>query len=732
MEFLSYEDIELAEVLARIPRKGRDRMQFGIIELDLAGIIVAYNMGEAKITGRNASDMIGKNFFSDIAPCTQTPEFYGRFKAGVQKGNFSARFDYLFNHEMNPVAVRVSMMMNTIENENRVLLLIRLLPPEERERAEKDKDRLRDVEQKRRERDGAQALEPIMATGPHAALALTEPKRAALVAQTMTVPTPPVAASLPDLDGASFKPSLAAPKAARAQALTIAALEDIAFGRAAFELPEALIARMERSVAALDKALAEGVSVYGVTSGFGPLSNEAANTDAVAHQRGLLRHLASGVGKPFSVAQTRAALIARLQTLLQGYSGASEALLRLLKRALDEGITPIVPQMGTVGASGDLTPLAHVALALAGEGDVMIGRQQRSAQGVMSERGILALSLERRDALALVNGCAFASGIAALNGARARRLLRWTTVMASAYSQVLLGFHESLAPVLSKIRPHIGQMTVRAELARLCKGSTRMKSSPDVGTPPQDVYSVRCQSQLFGAVLDTLDHHDTTVEIELNSVSDNPIIDPDSGQVVHGGNFFGQHVGFASDYLRMSLIQWAQWLERAMARLVDPALSPKAGLEPQLRGRERQSGFMGAQVTMSALFAEVRSMATPASVQGSSTNSNNQDIVPLATIAARQTSDALDILANMAGILALALSQAMDLIERSSNETLASSAKQSAEQLGFAPAAVALRAKVRELVPMLRDDRSMGGEISTIAGLLSQKEPAGDAEIHMF
>jgi tyrosine ammonia-lyase len=719
MEFLSYEDIELVEVLARIPRKGRDRMQFGIIELDLRGTVMAYNMGEAKISGRNAIDMIGKNFFSDIAPCTKTPEFYGRFKAGVEKGNFSARFDYLFNHEMNPVAVRVSMILSEIENENRVLLLIRVLPPEERDRAARDMDRLRDVEQKRRERE---VLEPRQLSA--------TPSLETTRAPTEKVAPAPVrmpAQPLPDLDASDFVPSTAAATSPRPRQLSIDLLEDIAYGRTPFELNDAMLERTRKSALVLEKALGDGVAVYGITSGFGPLSTEAANPDAVAHQRSLLRHLATGVGRPFSVVQTRAAMVARLQTLLQGYSGASDEVVNLLKRVLDDGLTPIVPQMGTVGASGDLTPLAHVALALAGEGDVMIGRQQRSAQSALSERGIIPLSLEKRDALALVNGCSFATAVAALNGARARRLLRWTLLAASAYTQVLQGFHESLSPLFSKVRPHIGQMTIRAELARLSKASTRMKAVPDMGTPPQDVYSVRCLSQLFGAVLDALDHHDTTVEIELNSVSDNPIIDPDSAQVVHGGNFFGQHVGFASDYLRTTLIQWAQWLERAMARLVDPNLHGQniAGLEPQLRGRPKQSGFMGAQVTASALLAELRCMALPASVQGMSTNSNNQDIVPLATIAARQTSDVLDILANISAIFTLAVCQAMDLTEKS---TLVEASRN--KEGNYTPAAVAMRAKVRELVPMLRDDRAMSGEITTIAALLSQKEPGGGAEVY--
>ena len=721
MDFLSFDDVELSDVLARIPRKGRDRMQFGIIELDFNGVIMAYNMGEAQMSGRNASDMIGKNFFTDMAPCTKTPEFYGRFKAGVASGTFSVRFDYLFDYESEPRAVRVSMMSSRIEGADRVLLLIRILPAEDRARAEEQHQRLAEVEQSRKAREQAAAIKAMENTME------TTGAGAKIYAPAAQVYAPQVPTSAPAVTQPVAPPaqlpaqqplSAAPPSYARLAPLTPRLLDNIANARQEFELDAAILAQTQHSVLALDKAIADGVPIYGITSGFGPMLDEPAVADPAEHQRALLRHLAAGVGKPFSVVQTRAAMVARLQTLLQGHSGASEKVILALKLMLDQGIVPVVPQIGTVGASGDLTPLAHLALGLCGEGDVVFNRQQRSASSVFAERRIVAPLLTRRDALALVNGCSFSAAIAGLNGARTRRLLRWNMLCMAAYSQILCAHDQALAPIFATLRPHVGQALVREELARLHAGNSRTKAQADIGMPPQDPYTLRCQTQLFGAVLDALEHHDATVEIELNSVSDNPIIDLANGAVVHGGNFFGQHVGLVSDYLRMSIVQWAQWCERAMARLIDPTLNGQS-LPPQLRGKPGHSGFMGAQVTATALLAELKCSAIAASVQGVSTNANNQDIVPMATLAARQTSDSLDLLANLQAILLLALCQAIDSLT-------------TRRERPFSPAVHALHERVREHIPELAADRSMTHDIQLIAAMMNNREPSEHLRIVYF
>jgi photoactive yellow protein len=320
VELLSYDGIDLAEVLPRIPRRGRDRMTFGIIELDYDGIVRAYNMGEAKISGRDPKDMIGRHFFTDIAPCTQTPEFYGRFKAGIRSGNLNARFDYVFNHQMDPTAVRVTMITSVVEGEQRVLVLVRVLTADERERSERDHERMRSARQ--------QAAQPRPTPLP------AKPRK------ELELPTfEPVA----EFDSAPIVPPKRLPPP-----LTIAELEHIALGKSSVTLPDGWLARTEAAAALVDLLLSQGLPIYGLTSGFGPLAHEPAEASDEDHQAGLLRHLATGVGKPFSIEHTRAAMAARLHTLTFGHSAVSPRVIESLKSALDGGLTPVVPQLGSV------------------------------------------------------------------------------------------------------------------------------------------------------------------------------------------------------------------------------------------------------------------------------------------------------------------------------------------------------------------------------------------------
>lgn len=720
MELLSFDGIDLAEVVSRIPRKGRDRMPFGIIELDYDGKIIAYNMGEAKLSKRNPKEMIGLNFFEDVAPCTKTPVFYGRFKAGVQSGNLNARFDYLFDHEMEPLAVRVTMITSTIDAEPRVLVLIRILKDDERERAQIDHERMAAIERARAERAAQEARYGAPAAPAPQDARYGAPAAAALQEARYVAPAAPVRPMSSNERLANMGPPLRpAPKPApvvQAAAyhrnnLSIVDIEAIA----RTEDPAVISPEMRAQCRASHQQLLQiGDSerpIYGLTSGFGPQPGQAAS-EPEQHQLGLLRNLACAVGKPFSLLQTRAAMAARLHTLGLGHSGVSEATLNSLALFLNQGLTPIVP---AVGANDDQTPMAHVALALCGEGDVSFRGQKRSAASVLAEMGATPLQLTQRDGLALVNGCAFSTGIAALNGASARRLLRWILVAASTYSQLLEAFDEAYSSLHAALRPHAGQILVREQLAALLQGNTRLRSCAASTSPAQDAWTLRCQTQLFGACLDALDHHDATVEIEINSVSDNPVMDPKRDELAHGGNFYGLHVGLASDYLRVALVHTAQWCERALARLVDPALS---GLPAQLRGDPTSSGLMGAQLTATALLAEIKAMSMAASVQGTSSNANHQDVMPMATLAARTTSDAIEHQAHLVGLLLMALSQAMDHVARRDKSAFSESARE-------------LYNAVREVSPKLNADRSLSNEIGLLAKRVLSKDPPGESTVWM-
>ncbi|MEL6335897.1 MAG: aromatic amino acid ammonia-lyase [Pseudomonadota bacterium] len=514
------------------------------------------------------------------------------------------------------------------------------------------------------------------------------------------------------------------------EGLTLVQAAAIAMGERSVALSAAVRDRMDAARWRLDAAVESGRPIYGVSTGFGPLAGRAVPVDAEpressdaarssALQTGLVYHLATGVGPSLDWVTARAVVVARLSALARGYSGASEGLIGRLVALLNAPVAPAVPSKGTVGASGDLTPLAHVALALMGEGrfidhdGALLGDAEAFAQ---MRSGPLAMT--SRDGLALVNGTAAMTGIAALNAIRAARLLAWQVRLSFAFSEILGGRREALHPALARARPHPGQIAVTDTLAVLAARSARLRDTamPQEGAhqpeappePLQDAYTLRCVPQVLGAVADTLRFHDDLVERELNGVSDNPIFPAETApHAVHGGNFMGQHVAAASDALSTAVVTMAGLAERQVARLTDERLN--GGLPPFLcRGiAGAESGLMGAQVTATALLAEMRTRSVPASIQSISTNGANQDVVSMGTIAARngaaQITDASRILA----ILALAVAQGIDIVGED----------------GFAPESGALQAAVRRLSPPLLADRPLAEEIEALADHLLASDP---------
>lgn len=475
----------------------------------------------------------------------------------------------------------------------------------------------------------------------------------------------------------------------------------------------------------LESLVADQRRIYGVTTGYGPLACQHVSPEAAEDlQRNLIYHLASGVGPEYGKEQTRAILAARIINLSRGYSAVRPATVQFLLTCLREDLLPCVPQIGTVGASGDLTPLAHLALGWLGEGMVHYKGERMPAADALSACGLEPLTLTYKEGLALVNGTSAMSAIAARNAVLARRAMNWSLRLSCGYAEVLGGKLEAWDERLGQVRPHPGQQWAAAQLRQHSRGSSRLEASK---APPridfdqaregvidaqpllQDPYSIRCLPQIYGAVSDVLDFHDSVIRIELNSVSDNPIFFPDNEafepQVLHGGNFFGQHVAFASDSLHMAVIQMGVHIERKIARLTDASLNQglPAFLQPLRNGV--QSGFMGAQVSATSLVAEMRSEATPASIQSIPTNANNQDIVPMGTIAARKTAKALDHLFRLLAIDAMVIVQAMELRQ------LLSPLPDS----GFSSSSKALAAWLRRSHAALSQDRPLGGEIESLS-----------------
>lgn len=503
--------------------------------------------------------------------------------------------------------------------------------------------------------------------------------------------------------------------------LTFSQLQHIAHG-ASLEFDDRHWDAVAEGRAFLERMIAERRRIYGVTTGYGPLANTYVDPEASAElQRGLVNHLSSGVGPLFEAPEVRAMTAARAATLARGHSAVRPETLRLMLDCLDADLVPHVPTIGTVGASGDLTPLAHITLALTGQGRVWLRGVDMSAREAFEQTGLQPLDPEGKDALALVNGTSAMTGVAGLNAGRARRSVQLSVLLTILHGEALGGHREALAPNLSRVRPHPGQLWAQQALWRASEGTRRLASveQPPARLPdgmsagqalhqqplPQDAYTFRCAPQHLGAVVDALLYHEQVVSRELYAVTDNPVFFPDQEVVLHGGNFFGQHVALASDALNNALLTLAVHSERRIARITDPGLSN--GLPPFLRGNDNgcHSGFMGAQVTATALVAELRTHANPASIQSIPTNANNQDVVTMGTVAARRCSWTLQRLSELLAIEALVLAQGYDL--------------RGGAKAGFCPSSRALAGWVRERAEHLENDRPLWDDISNLAASIA-------------
>ncbi|MEM6824822.1 MAG: aromatic amino acid ammonia-lyase [Pseudomonadota bacterium] len=474
----------------------------------------------------------------------------------------------------------------------------------------------------------------------------------------------------------------------------------------------------------LSKIIEEGRHVYGVTTGFGPLANRLIEADQGPNlQQNLIHHLATGLGPELGWSEARLVLLARLNSIARGLSGASEASISALEAISNSDLAPALPSRGTVGASGDLTPLAHMVLCLQARGDFLERDGTRvDGRAALKRLGLAPLGLDNRDGLALVNGTSAMTGIAVRTAVLSRRAVDWALALTAGLAECLFARSEAWHMDFASARPHAGQRAATVALQRCLTGSDWVVVDPiskehlsvsGVETTPlagQDAYTLRCAPQVIGAVLDTLDWHDSIVEIELNSVTDNPIL-PSGYEppALHGGNFMGQHVALASDSLSTALVVLAGFAERQIARVTDERLN--RGLPAFLQGATvgLNSGLMGAQVTATAILSELRTGGA-ASIQSISTNGANQDVVSLGTVAARLAAAKLQGVFEVQAVLALCVAQAMDLRERG-------------ETRAFSGVAQRLRNLVREESGPLAEDRPLSEEITRLAKRLSQQSP---------
>ncbi len=464
--------------------------------------------------------------------------------------------------------------------------------------------------------------------------------------------------------------------------------------------PHARVA-VDASRAAIEAILAAGETVYGVNTGFGHLAHvRVGPADLARLQQNLLRSHAVGVGGPFGPETTRAIMLLRANVLAAGHSGVRAVVLDTLLALLNEGIDPWLPRQGSVGASGDLAPLAHLALVLIGEGFVRGSDGARAPAGpALEAAGITPIALAAKEGLALINGTQAMTGLGALVVNRCERLARSADIVGALSVEAQLGSHTPFDARLHALRPHPGQIASATLLRRLLHGGGVAGSHEDC-EKVQDAYSFRCMPQVHGAARDAIAQAAAVLGREINSVTDNPTVFADTGEVLSGGNFHGQPVAMVLDYLALGAGEIGSISERRIEQLVNPKLS---GLPPFLVAEPGlNSGFMMAQVTAAALVSESKLLCHPASSDSIPTSANQEDHVSMGPIAARKGFRILENSEQILGIELLVACQAIDM-----HAPLRPSA-----------ALCAVHDEVRAHVPYLDADRVLHPELEEAARLI--------------
>ncbi len=488
---------------------------------------------------------------------------------------------------------------------------------------------------------------------------------------------------------------------------------DLAQQRAAVKLCDSrsFRERITRGAELLDRILDEDGVIYGVTTGYG----DSCTVDVPAKLAWelpihLTRFHGCGTGRHLSVEASRAVLVARLASLCRGYSGVSMPLLELLATYIDKNVVPLIPEEGSVGASGDLTPLSYVAAALIGERQVHADGEARDTGDVLKELGLTPHTLRPKEALALMNGTAVMTGLACLAFSRAAYLARLASRITSLAALALKSNAFHFSKELFDVKPHPGQ----GQVAYWIRSDLEHEEMPRNPLRLQDRYSIRCAPHVIGVLVDALPFFRSQIETELNSSNDNPIIDPDHELVLHGGHFYGGHIAFAMDSMKIAVANIADLLDRQMALLVDTKFNN--GLPSNLSGAESERaminhGFKAVQIAVSAWTAEALKLTMPASVFSRSTECHNQDKVSMGTISARDCLRILELTEQAAAAVLLASSQAVELRLRAGE----------LNEEHLVPALLEMKQAVLSEFEFLTEDRPLESDLRHFTALINQQ-----------
>lgn len=482
-------------------------------------------------------------------------------------------------------------------------------------------------------------------------------------------------------------------------------ISDAKPGSISVEIDSKAREKMQASRDYVDAIVDKGDAVYGINTGFGALSNKHIDKkDLSKLQYNLIRSHCTGVGNPFSVLTTRAIMLLRANCLVSGYSGVSLECVDLLISFINKGVTPYVPEKGSVGASGDLAPLSHIALNLIGEGNVYYAGQLIPSSEALNLIGEKPVQLKAKDGLALINGTAVMAALGSLALYEAQRIIKMADIATALTLETVRGTKKAYDVDISSLKKQPGQVSVSENLTKLLSGDSEIEQSHIDCGKVQDPYSLRCVPQVHGAIRQTINHANEVLSIEINSVTDNPLIFVDKKKVISGGNFHGEAVALCMDYLTMGLSEVASISERRVEKMMNPTFSDLPAFLIKESGLN--SGLMIAHVTMAALASENKYLSHPASVDSIPTSTDKEDHVSMGVTSGRKLHEVLRNVKSCLAIEFLCNTQGVDLLR----------------PLKSNPALEAVYKLVRTKVDPITEDRVFSYDIDEITKLISNFE----------
>lgn len=500
--------------------------------------------------------------------------------------------------------------------------------------------------------------------------------------------------------------------------LTLREMEQILYNGETIRISEKLRSQVVASYEFL-KEFSKDKVIYGINTGFGPMAQWRIEDEHLKElQYNIIRSHSTGAGERLPDICVRAAMLSRLKTFLEGHSGVHVTLIDLLIEFVNRGICPMVPRHGSVGASGDLVQLAHIALTLIGEGEVSYRGEIRPAGEVMAENGLEPLQMHIREGLAVTNGTAVMTGIGTVNYLQTERLLGWEILCSVMMNEIASSYDDFMSEVLNGLKFHPGQIRVAELMRSLSEGSKLLrnrklelfhKSGEQVFKQKvQPYYSLRCVPQILGPVYDTLKNAGQVIEDEVNSVDDNPIVDMASTNVIHGGNFHGDYISFEMDKLKIAVTKMTMLAERQMNYLFHDRIN---GILPpfvNLGVLGLNYGLQASQFTATSTTAESQTLSNPMYVHSIPNNNDNQDIVSMGTNSALICRTVVENCSQVLAIHLMALVQAVDCLDVADK---------------LAPATRKLYDKVRGIVPVFKDDTPKYNEIKALQSLILESSP---------